>query len=77
MAVCSLYLAKMESQGVSLNTGYLKKLEKQFSDELSKIESRIREVSGDEDVNLRSSKQVGVLLFEKLGLPAKKNKNRI
>ena len=65
-------LAKMESQGVSLNTGYLKKLEKQFSDELSKIESRIREVSGDEDVNLRSSKQVGVLLFEKLGLPAKK-----
>jgi DNA polymerase I len=67
-----LVLAKMESQGVPLNTKYLKKLEMQFSEELSGIESRIREASGDEEVNLRSSKQVGVLLFDKLGLPAKK-----
>ncbi len=65
-------LSEMETNGVNLNLKYLKKLEDTFTSEIENIEKEIRKISDDQDVNLRSSKQVGVLLFEKLGLPAKK-----
>ena len=65
-------LSNMEQRGIALNSKYLKKLELEFSETLAGIEKKIKEASGDEEVNLRSSKQVGALLFDKLALPAKK-----
>ena len=61
-------LAKMEREGISLNPNYLREFEVELDVEIKKIEAKIHEVSGS-DINLGSPKQVGVLLFEKLGLP--------
>jgi DNA polymerase-1 len=59
----------MEKQGILLDSSFLKKVEDQFSKELQQIESHIKEMSNGMDVNLKSPKQVGELLFEKLQLP--------
>ena len=72
MDLCFQFYLIWRTHGVNLNLGYLKKLEDTFTSEIENIEKEIRKISDDQDVNLRSSKQVGVLLFEKLGLPAKK-----
>lgn len=61
-------LGKMEREGISLNANFLKELEVELNEAISKIEAKIHEVSGAE-INLGSPKQVGVLLFEKLNLP--------
>jgi DNA polymerase-1 len=61
-------LARMEVNGVLLNVPYLAELEKIFNERIADIEKRIEAVAG-ETVNLRSPKQVSVLLFEKLGFP--------
>lgn len=61
-------LAKMEMVGVNLDTKFYQTLEKEFAEELQSIEKEIFSAAGDE-INLRSPKQVGELLFEKLGLP--------
>lgn len=65
-------LGKMESQGVNLNQGYLKKLEAEYQTELDRIKTQIMTMSGEEEINLNSPKQVGTLLFEKLNLPVVK-----
>lgn len=61
-------LAAMELEGVALNISFYKELEKEFSQQIEEIEAEVLKVSGDK-VNLRSPKQVGELLFEKLQLP--------
>lgn len=61
-------LAKMELAGVNLDIGFYKILENEFALELSNIEKEIFSAAGT-DINLRSPKQVGELLFEKLNLP--------
>ena len=61
-------LAKMEKRGVLLNQNYLSVLEQEFSGQLTGIELRIAQLSG-EQINLKSPKQVGELLFEKLKYP--------
>ena len=61
-------LARMEANGIILNVPYLAELEKIFNERILGIEKKIEEVAGEE-VNLRSPKQVSVLLFEKLGFP--------
>lgn len=61
-------LAKMELVGVNLDTEFYHGLEKEFAKELGEIEKEIFAAAGDE-INLRSPKQVGELLFEKLQLP--------
>ncbi len=61
-------LGKMELVGVNLDTTFYQSLEKEFSEELKGIEKEIFTAAGDE-INLRSPKQVGELLFEKLKLP--------
>ncbi|MDH5580631.1 MAG: DNA polymerase I [Bdellovibrionales bacterium] len=68
-------LAKMEKEGVLLNSEYLKKLEKEFQEIIDDIESEVakevkkQKVEMDGPVNLRSPKQVSELLFEKLEMP--------
>lgn len=64
-------LAKMEIEGISLNSNYLREFEVELTNEIKRVEAKIFEVSGEE-INLNSPKQVGVLLFDKLQLPALK-----
>src|SRR5690606_15013493 len=59
-------LAEMEREGVHLNVGFYKELEEEFAKEITRIEDEVEKASGDK-INLRSPKQVGELLFEKLG----------
>lgn len=61
-------LAKMEFHGILLNTKYLEKLEHEFSLRINEIEKSVEAISGS-TINLRSPKQLGALLFEKLQLP--------
>lgn len=61
-------LAAMELEGISLDVPFYKNLEQEFSQQLNEIETEVYKVAGDK-VNLRSPKQVGELLFEKLQLP--------
>jgi DNA polymerase-1 len=61
-------LAQMEFHGILLNTKYLEKLEHEFSERINQIEKEVEAISG-ETINLRSPKQIGTLLFEKLQLP--------
>jgi len=61
-------LASMELEGVCLNTSFYKELEGEFSKQIDEIEADVIKISGDK-VNLRSPKQVGEFLFEKLQLP--------
>ncbi len=61
-------LAKMEMQGICLDKEYYAGLEKEFTEITEGIDNKIKEICGKE-VNLKSPKQVGALLFEDLGLP--------
>lgn len=61
-------LATMELEGVHLDVPFYKELEIEFSKQIEQIETEVIKVSGDK-INLRSPKQVGELLFEKLQLP--------
>lgn len=62
-------LSKMERSGVRINELFLKQLSDEFESELASIESRIYDLAG-ERFQIRSPKQLQVILFEKLGLPA-------
>lgn len=61
-------LAGMELEGITLNVPFYRELEKDFSQQLNEIETEVFKIAGDK-INLRSPKQVGELLFEKLQLP--------
>ncbi|KIY22150.1 MULTISPECIES: DNA polymerase I [Mesobacillus] len=70
----SLVLADMEYQGVKLDTVRLENMGEEIKSRLAEIETKIFELAG-EQFNINSPKQLGVILFEKLGLPvAKKTK---
>lgn len=66
-------LPQVSAYGISLDTTYLEKLSKTMHAELSAIEARIYAVVGHE-FNLNSPKQLGVVLFEELGLKPKNQK---
>lgn len=61
-------LGQMESLGVMVNRDQLVDMGKELSHKLEKIESDIHGLAGQE-FNINSPKQLGVILFEKLGLP--------
>lgn len=61
-------LAKMEHTGVQIDIERLKKMGEELSERIKKIEAEIFELAG-EKFNVNSPKQLGVILFEKLGLP--------
>ena len=67
----SLVLADMEYLGVKLDMERLDKMGEEISGRLADIEARIFEHAG-EQFNINSPKQLGIILFEKLGLPAVK-----
>ncbi len=64
----SVILANMESVGVRVDIDRLKEMGNEFKEQLKSIEEKIYELAG-ETFNINSPKQLGVILFEKLGLP--------
>lgn len=67
----ALVLAEMEQKGFLLNISGLKKEGEELSLKIKELEEQIFEQAG-ETFNINSPKQLGIILFEKLNLPAKK-----
>jgi len=61
-------LAKMESTGVAVDVNRLKEMGEEIKKRLNEIEGKIHQLAG-EPFNINSPKQLGVILFDKLGLP--------
>ena len=69
-------LYEMERAGVSVDIGHLQELDLNLSDRISKLEKQIFNIAGV-SFNLNSPRQVGEILFDKLGLNHKgKNKTK-
>ncbi|MBC8394008.1 MAG: DNA polymerase I [Deltaproteobacteria bacterium] len=69
-------LMQMEMRGVCVDTERLQDLSKSFEQQLDVLEGNIYSVAGEE-FNIKSSQQLGAILFEKLKLPVqKKTKKR-
>ena len=66
-------LGKMEARGVAVDIGYLKNLSLDFHKKLSALEKKIHRAAGEE-FNINSPKQLGEVLFVKLGLKAARQK---
>ncbi|TES90552.1 MAG: DNA polymerase I [Desulfobacteraceae bacterium] len=64
-------LMKMEMTGVCVDKKKLRTLSASFENQLKRLESRIYSIAGEE-FNIRSSQQLGHILFEKLKLPVQK-----
>lgn len=64
----SLVLAEMEGFGIKVDKSRLEQMGQDLSAKLVDIEEKIFELAG-EKFNINSPKQLGVILFEKLGLP--------
>lgn len=61
-------LGEMESEGITVNRATLEKMGQELNDKLIVIEQEIYTEAG-EAFNINSPKQLGVILFDKLGLP--------
>ena len=64
---------RMDEAGIVVDSAYLKKLEKEYSSELEKISARIFKAAGHE-FNINSPKQLGVVLYDEMGLGGTKTK---
>ncbi|MCF3942568.1 DNA polymerase I [Oceanobacillus alkalisoli] len=64
----ALILGEMEHQGVLVDTDRLKEMEVDLKARLDTLIHEIHELAGEE-FNINSPKQLGPILFEKLGLP--------
>ena len=66
-------LADMEETGIVVDPGKLKELSAIFARELAELATKIHRMAGEEFL-ISSPKQLGTVLFDKLGLPAEKAK---
>jgi len=64
-------LMRMEMQGAGINVDRLQELSKSFEQQLEALEGSIYGLAG-ETFNIKSSQQLGRILFEKLQLPVQK-----
>ncbi|MNK21601.1 DNA polymerase I [compost metagenome] len=64
----SRILADMEKQGIAVNREDLQELGKEFETQIRRLVQHIYELAGTE-FNINSPKQLGEILFDKLGLP--------
>ncbi|MBP0973722.1 MAG: DNA polymerase I [Oscillospiraceae bacterium] len=64
-------LASMEHTGVLVDQDGIRSFGEQLTTRIDELAAEIYEAAGEE-FNISSPKQLGVILFEKLGLPAKK-----
>ncbi|MCB9803121.1 DNA polymerase I [Candidatus Nomurabacteria bacterium] len=63
-------LAEMELKGIILDIPFLKKMEKEFAQELKKLTKKIYQIAGQE-FNIASPLQLKEILFEKLAIQSK------
>ncbi|WP_456430911.1 DNA polymerase I [Thermosulfuriphilus sp.] len=61
-------LAEMEMMGVKIDLAYLQGLSREFERRLLELEARIHALAG-EAFNINSTRRLGAILFDKLGLP--------
>ncbi|HYU15584.1 MAG TPA: DNA polymerase I [Candidatus Acidoferrum sp.] len=66
-------LARVEATGIRIDVPHLRGLADRVSQDLAALEQKIQELAG-EPVNLGSPRQLGALLFEKLGLRSERMK---
>ena len=66
-----IVLFDMERTGIRIDKSILEELHEQFCSTAESLEQRIYERAG-EKFNILSPKQLGTILFDKMGLPAKK-----
>lgn len=66
-------LRAMEERGVKIDRDFLKKLSKEYTKELEKIAGRIYDAAGG-PFNINSPKQLGDVLYDKLGLKPERQK---
>jgi DNA polymerase-1 len=64
-------LAAMERRGVAIDRNILSRLSGEFAQDMARLEADIHELAG-ESFNLGSPKQLGDILFGKMGLPGAK-----
>ena len=69
-------LARMEADGVRIDTAQLAAYSRVLSKELVQIEQEARDLAGEPALNLSSPRQIGVVLYEKLGLNPRAKKNQ-
>ncbi|WP_409302114.1 DNA polymerase I [Peribacillus sp. SCS-155] len=67
----AIILAGMEIQGIKVDVDRLKEMGVELTSRIRSIEEKIHTLAGEE-FNINSPKQLGVILFEKLKLPAAK-----
>ena len=64
-------LVDMEWEGVRIDSEALRNYSTTLSRKLSSIEEQIREISGEREININSSRQLGEMLFAKMRITAK------
>ena len=64
-------LARMEQRGITIDRAILARLSGEFAQDMARLEATIHELAG-ETFNLGSPKQLGDILFGKMGLPGAK-----
>ena len=64
----AMVLADMEISGIKVDSQRLRDMKVEFAERLTGIENRVYELAG-ETFNLNSPKQLGIILFEKMGYP--------
>ncbi len=68
-------LTAMEIEGINVNTDFLKELSVTLTDDINKLEKSIYE-QAEEEFNIASPKQLGIVLFEKMELVKKPKKTK-
>lgn len=71
----AIILAEMEYNGVAVDVEYLNKLTQEFSAQINDLEVKIFELAGI-PFNVNSPKQVGEILFDRLGIASKKKRGK-
>ena len=69
-------LAQMEATGVKIDPQLLGQYSRVLSKELVQIEQEARDLAGEPTLNLSSPRQIGVVIYEKLGLNPRAKKNQ-
>jgi DNA polymerase-1 len=61
-------LARMERRGISIDRNVLSRLSGEFAQTAARVEAELQEIAG-EPINVGSPKQIGDIIFGKMGLP--------
>jgi len=65
---------KMQDHGILIDKGYFSILSKEYHKELDKLTAKIYKMAGTE-FNINSPKQLGEVIFDKMGMKSSKKKN--